>query len=79
MIAANGFRYRVPYGSLLCVSDRPLHGEIKLPGVAQGFYRERVKQQFMIAMLAMENLTQEESVSLHSRKLRSDFAHVPVL
>ncbi|WP_296495380.1 AMP nucleosidase, partial [Rhodoferax sp.] len=31
-IAANGFRFRVPYGTLLCVSDKPLHGEIKLPG-----------------------------------------------
>src|SRR5690606_36829185 len=26
-IAANGFRFRVPYGTLLCVSDKPLHGE----------------------------------------------------
>jgi len=33
-IAANGFRFRVPYGTLLCVSDKPLHGEIKLPGAA---------------------------------------------
>ena len=31
-IAAQGFRLRVPYGTLLCVSDKPLHGEIKLPG-----------------------------------------------
>ena len=41
-IAANGFRFRVPYGTLLCVSDKPLHGEIKLPGMADHFYRERV-------------------------------------
>src|SRR5690606_16427245 len=27
-IAANGFRFRVPYGTLLCVSDKPLHGEL---------------------------------------------------
>ena len=33
-IAANGFRFRVPYGTLLCVSDKPLHGELKLPGMA---------------------------------------------
>ena len=38
-IAANGFRFRVPYGTLLCVSDKPLHGEIKLPGMANHFYR----------------------------------------
>ncbi len=29
-IAANGFRFRVPYGTLLCVSDKPVHGELKL-------------------------------------------------
>ena len=34
-IAANSFRLRVPYGSLLCVSDKQLHGEIKLPGMAE--------------------------------------------
>ncbi|MFM2257547.1 MAG: hypothetical protein RIQ28_1394, partial [Pseudomonadota bacterium] len=33
-IAAQGYRFRVPYGTLLCVSDKPLHGEIKLPGQA---------------------------------------------
>ena len=37
-IAANGFRFRVPYGTLLCVSDKPLHGELKLPGMATEFY-----------------------------------------
>ena len=31
-IATNGFRFRVPYGTLLCVSDKPLHGELKLRG-----------------------------------------------
>ena len=40
-IAANGFRFRVPYGTLLCVSDKPLHGELKLPGMASAFYRRR--------------------------------------
>ena len=39
-IAANGLRFRVPYGTLLCVSDKPLHGELKLPGMADRFYRE---------------------------------------
>ena len=49
-IAANGFRFRVPYGTLLCVSDKPLHGEIKLPGMANHFYRERVDQHLRIGM-----------------------------
>src|SRR3954451_4701529 len=33
-VAAQGYRFRVPYGTLLCVSDKPLHGELKLPGQA---------------------------------------------
>ncbi len=74
-IAANGFRFRVPYGTLLCVSDKPLHGEIKLPGMANHFYRERVDQHLRIGMHAIELLRRERPGSLHSRKLRS-FAEV---
>lgn len=71
-IAANGYRYRVPYGTLLCVSDRPLHGEIKLPGMADAFYQERVSQHLDIGVKAIELLRKEaEAGTLHSRKLRS--------
>jgi AMP nucleosidase len=74
-IAANGFRFRVPYGTLLCVSDKPLHGEIKLPGMANHFYRERVDQHLRIGMRALELLREQGPAQLHSRKLRS-FAEV---
>ncbi len=74
-IAANGFRFRVPYGTLLCVSDKPLHGEIKLPGMANHFYRERVDQHLRIGIRALELLREEGVDQLHSRKLRS-FAEV---
>ena len=74
-IAANGFRFRVPYGTLLCVSDKPLHGEIKLPGMANHFYRERVDQHLRIGMRAIELLRAQGINQLHSRKLRS-FAEV---
>ena len=74
-IAANGFRFRVPYGTLLCVSDKPLHGEIKLPGMANTFYRERVDQHLRIGMRAVELLREQRPGQLHSRKLRS-FAEV---
>jgi AMP nucleosidase len=74
-IAANGFRFRVPYGTLLCVSDKPLHGEIKLPGMANHFYRERVDQHLRIGMRAIELLRHQRPGQLHSRKLRS-FAEV---
>jgi AMP nucleosidase len=74
-VAANGFRFRVPYGTLLCVSDKPLHGEIKLPGMANRFYRERVDQHLKIGILALELLRENRVHRLHSRKLRS-FAEV---
>ena len=74
-IAANGFRFRVPYGTLLCVSDKPLHGEIKLPGMANQFYRERVDQHLRIGIRAVELLREQGVDKLHSRKLRS-FAEV---
>ena len=71
-IAANGYRFRVPYGTLLCVSDRPLHGEIKLPGMADAFYEERVSQHLQIGIKALEYLRDEARAgTLHSRKLRS--------
>jgi AMP nucleosidase len=74
-ISANGFRFRVPYGTLLCVSDKPLHGEIKLPGMANRFYRASVDQHLQIGMRAVELLRRAGNNRLHSRKLRS-FAEV---
>lgn len=70
-IAANGFRFRVPYGTLLCVSDKPLHGMLKLPGMAENFYRQRVEQHLQIGLLAMALLRDIDEDRLHSRKLRS--------
>ncbi|CAM2148097.1 AMP nucleosidase [Pararobbsia alpina] len=74
-IAANGFRFRVPYGTLLCVSDKPLHGELKLPGMADQFYSAQVGQHLQIGVRAMELLRENGLAKLHSRKLRS-FAEV---
>src|ERR671911_2189276 len=70
-IAANGFRLRVPYGTLLCVSDKPLHGELKLRGMANHFYRERINQHLLIGLEAIRILREEGADRLHSRKLRS--------
>jgi len=70
-IAANGFRFRVPYGTLLCVSDKPLHGELKLPGMASDFYRTQVSRHLLIGIRAMENLRDIPLERVHSRKLRS--------
>lgn len=70
-IAANGFRFRVPYGTLLCVSDKPLHGELKLPGMATDFYRTQVANHLLIGIRAMEKLRDMPLERIHSRKLRS--------
>jgi AMP nucleosidase len=69
-VAANGFRFRVPYGTLLCVSDKPIHGEIKLRGMANNFYNERVNQHLRIGLEAIRLLRAQGVDQLHSRKLR---------
>ncbi len=75
-VAANGFRFRVPYGTLLIVSDRPLHGELKLPGMATDFYRSQVARHLAVGVRAMELMRELPTERLHSRKLRS-FNEVP--
>ena len=69
-IAAQGYRFRVPYGTLLCVSDKPLHGEIKLPGQANRFYEGAISEHLQIGIQAVE-LLRGEGAALHSRKLRA--------
>ncbi len=70
-IAANGFRFRVPYGTLLCVSDKPLHGEIKLPGAANLFYQKSVREHMLIGFETIKILKNDVAHRLHSRKLRA--------
>jgi AMP nucleosidase len=69
-IAAQGYRFRVPYGTLLCISDKPLHGEIKLPGQANRFYERAIEEHVRIGILACD-LMRANSKRLHSRKLRA--------
>jgi AMP nucleosidase len=69
-VAAQGYRFRVPYGTLLCVSDKPLHGELKLPGQANAFYERAISQHLRIGIETL-GLLKREGDALHSRKLRS--------
>ncbi len=69
-IATQGFRMRVPYGTMLCISDKPLHGEIKLPGAANAFYERAIGEHLRIGLAALQHL-QRSDAALHSRKLRS--------
>ena len=69
-LAAQGYRFRVPYGTLLCVSDKPIHGEIKLPGQANRFYERAIAEHLRIGIAAIEELKLAGD-QLHSRKLRA--------
>jgi AMP nucleosidase len=69
-ISAQGYRFRVPYGTLLCVSDKPLHGELKLPGMANRFYERAISEHIRIGIQTVEEL-KRVGHRLHSRKLRA--------
>lgn len=75
-IAANGYRYRVPYGTLLAVSDLPLHAVPKLPAGAQAFYSNSKEAHVMCAVRAMERLAKHPE-RLRTRKLRRAQGEVP--
>ena len=75
-LAANGYRYRIPYGTLLSVSDLPLHAVPKLPAQAQAFYSNSKEAHVMCAVRAVEALA-ENPERLRTRKLRRTVAEVP--
>ncbi|GAB3082795.1 AMP nucleosidase [Corynebacterium aquatimens] len=75
-IAANGYRYRVPYGTLLAVSDLPLHAVPKLPAAAQAFYSNSKQAHVICAVRAMERLAKHPE-RLRTRKLRRAIGELP--
>ncbi|QGU06098.1 AMP nucleosidase [Corynebacterium occultum] len=75
-LAANGYRYRIPYGTLLSVSDLPLHAVPKLPTQAQAFYSSSKEAHVMCAVHAVESLAADPE-RLRTRKLRRTMGEVP--
>lgn len=57
-VATNGYRYRIPFATLLCVSDKPLHGKPKLSGAAQTFYQNSKEMHLKMVIDAI-NLSKE--------------------
>ncbi len=53
-VATNGFRYRIPNATLLCISDKPLHGKPKLGEAAQSFYQNSKERHLEIVIKAIE-------------------------
>lgn len=70
-VAANGFRYRIPCATLLCVSDKPLHGSPKLPISAAAFYEKSKVQHLQIACSALQMARQEYPEGIPNSDLRA--------
>lgn len=70
-VAANGFRYRIPSATLLCVSDKPLHGQPKLPGEARAFYQDTKKQHIEVATTAIGMIKDQYPGGLPNTDIRA--------
>ena len=68
---SNGFRYRMPNATLLCVSDKPLHGMPKLSGAAAAFYDASRRQHLDIAMGAIDRVRSEHPAGVPAADIRS--------
>lgn len=63
-LAANAWRFRVPHGTFLCVSDRPLHGVIKMKINSEQFYANQVNKHLAIAIDALKLLDSSTDLKL---------------
>jgi AMP nucleosidase len=70
-IAANGFRYRIPNATLLCVSDKPLHGVPKLTTTAQNFYESSRRDHLAVAIDCITAVRQNHPDGIPNADLRS--------
>jgi AMP nucleosidase len=70
-IAANGFRYRIPNATLLCVSDKPLHASPKLSASAALFYAASKRKHLDIALACLDRVRREHPHGLPTHDIRS--------
>jgi len=70
-VATNGFRYRVPNATLLCVSDKPLHGKPKLSGAAQNFYNNSKEKHLEVVLSAIDEIKRSNPAGLPNDSLRA--------
>ncbi|MBW3604803.1 MAG: AMP nucleosidase [Actinobacteria bacterium] len=70
-IAANGFRYRIPTATLLCVSDKPLHASPKLAAGAATFYEASKRKHLGIALTCLAQVRREHPDGLPTHDIRS--------
>jgi AMP nucleosidase len=70
-IATNGFRYRIPSATLLCISDKPLHGAPKLAGQAQRFYDASRRAHLEITLECVDRVRREHPAGIPNADIRS--------
>jgi len=63
-LAANASRYRVPHGTFLCISDRPLHGVIKMKINSDRFYADQINKHLDISLDALRLLQDDIDLNL---------------
>lgn len=70
-VAANGFRYRIPSATLLCVSDKPLHASPKLSAGAAAFYEASKREHLSIALSCLDQVRRDYPDGLPHTEIRS--------
>ncbi|MBN2732634.1 MAG: AMP nucleosidase, partial [Balneolaceae bacterium] len=70
-VATNGYRYRIPNATLLCVSDRPLHGKPKLSNKAQEFYNDSKEMHLEIVIDVLDLCKQQYPDGLPNASIRA--------
>ncbi len=70
-VATNGYRYRVPFATLLCVSDKPLHGKPKLSSYAQSFYENSKELHLKIVLEALRKSKESNPEGLPNANIRA--------
>ncbi|MEQ8525248.1 AMP nucleosidase [Gracilimonas sp.] len=70
-VATNGFRYRIPHATLLCVSDKPLHGKPKLTDDAQSFYQNSKEMHLEMVIDALQMVKDTYPEGLPNSSIRA--------
>ena len=70
-VATNGYRYRIPNATLLCVSDKPLHGKPKLSDEAQDFYEDSKELHLEIVIEALDICKENYPEGLPNASIRA--------
>jgi len=70
-VATNGYRYRIPNATLLCVSDKPLHGKPKLSEEAQEFYEDSKELHLEMVIEALDMCKENYPEGLPNASIRA--------